>query len=198
MARTSLETPIAAPLQLGNDGHTHQRRSKDSDYELPAFVNGQWQGPVAPQASSSHEDIARLQPSDPAYQTLPPADGGKQAWLFLFGCFMMEALVWGERNKTPAHPPLDEEIHSLRALELTLPRLPLQLRRLPRLLQHAPALRRLAFQHRRHRHNQHGTHVLPRARVRDPNPALPRLQTSGHVRWSRGRGTVAGGRQFLQ
>jgi hypothetical protein len=25
----------------------------------------------------------------------PPADGGKDAWLFLAACFMMEALVWG-------------------------------------------------------------------------------------------------------
>ncbi|MCJ1309717.1 hypothetical protein MMC25_003377 [Agyrium rufum] len=27
--------------------------------------------------------------------SLPPADGGRQAWLFLAGCFMIEALVWG-------------------------------------------------------------------------------------------------------
>ncbi|GAB7363272.1 hypothetical protein MBLNU230_g3553t1 [Neophaeotheca triangularis] len=126
MARTSLETPIAAPLQLGNDGHTHQRRSKDSDYELPAFVNGQWQGPVAPQASSSHEDIARLQPSDPAYQTLPPADGGKQAWLFLFGCFMMEALVWGFpfsfgvfQDYYSTHPPFADSPSSIAAIGTT-------------------------------------------------------------------------------
>ena len=26
---------------------------------------------------------------------LPPADGGKDAWLFLAGAFMLEALVWG-------------------------------------------------------------------------------------------------------
>ncbi|TVY57326.1 Fujikurins efflux protein [Lachnellula suecica] len=26
---------------------------------------------------------------------LPPADGGKDAWLFLAGCFVFEALVWG-------------------------------------------------------------------------------------------------------
>lgn len=28
--------------------------------------------------------------------TLPPVDGGRQAWLFLVGCFFIEALVWGE------------------------------------------------------------------------------------------------------
>lgn len=26
---------------------------------------------------------------------LPRADGGKEAWLFLAGCFVFEALVWG-------------------------------------------------------------------------------------------------------
>ena len=30
--------------------------------------------------------------------SLPRADGGKDAWLFLAGCFMIEALVWGELN----------------------------------------------------------------------------------------------------
>ena len=28
--------------------------------------------------------------------SLPRADGGKEAWLFLAGCFFVEALVWGE------------------------------------------------------------------------------------------------------
>jgi hypothetical protein len=28
--------------------------------------------------------------------SLPRADGGKQAWFFLAGCFFVEALVWGE------------------------------------------------------------------------------------------------------
>ena len=27
--------------------------------------------------------------------TLPRADGGKDAWLALAGCFVLEALVWG-------------------------------------------------------------------------------------------------------
>ena len=27
--------------------------------------------------------------------SLPEADGGKEAWLFLAGCFMVEAIVWG-------------------------------------------------------------------------------------------------------
>ena len=28
--------------------------------------------------------------------SLPPVDGGKDAWLFLAGCFVTEALIWGE------------------------------------------------------------------------------------------------------
>lgn len=28
--------------------------------------------------------------------SLPPVDGGKEAWLFLAGSFFIEALVWGE------------------------------------------------------------------------------------------------------
>jgi hypothetical protein len=28
--------------------------------------------------------------------SLPPVDGGKDAWLFLAACFVVEALVWGE------------------------------------------------------------------------------------------------------
>lgn len=27
--------------------------------------------------------------------SLPPADGGKDAWLFLFACFMLEGMIWG-------------------------------------------------------------------------------------------------------
>lgn len=27
--------------------------------------------------------------------SLPRADGGKDAWLFLAGCFTLEALIWG-------------------------------------------------------------------------------------------------------
>jgi hypothetical protein len=28
--------------------------------------------------------------------SLPPVDGGKDAWLCLAGCFFIEALVWGK------------------------------------------------------------------------------------------------------
>lgn len=31
------------------------------------------------------------------------ADGGEDAWLFLAGCFVLEALVWGSENKCIEH-----------------------------------------------------------------------------------------------
>jgi len=30
------------------------------------------------------------------FSSLPPVDGGKDAWLFLAASFMVEALIWGE------------------------------------------------------------------------------------------------------
>ncbi len=33
--------------------------------------------------------------------SLPPVDGGKEAWLFLAACFVVDALIWG--MKTPSH-----------------------------------------------------------------------------------------------
>lgn len=30
---------------------------------------------------------------------LPPADGGRQAWLFLAACFAVDALIWGELSR---------------------------------------------------------------------------------------------------
>jgi hypothetical protein len=33
--------------------------------------------------------------------SLPPVDGGKDAWLFLAACFMIEGLVWGMGPQMP-------------------------------------------------------------------------------------------------
>ena len=35
-------------------------------------------------------------PSGHDHSSLPPIDGGKDAWLFLAACFVVEALVWGK------------------------------------------------------------------------------------------------------
>lgn len=44
----------------------------------------------------SIEDNSNLVPSTHDESSLPPVDGGKDAWLFLTACFVVEALVWGK------------------------------------------------------------------------------------------------------
>jgi hypothetical protein len=49
------------------------------------------------QQQSTAKDGPSLEPSssDPS---LPPVDGGKQAWLFLAACWVVEAFVFGESS----------------------------------------------------------------------------------------------------
>jgi hypothetical protein len=49
-----------------------------------------------------HNDIGETGTVEPSENhagnqefSLPRADGGKEAWLFLAACFIVEALVWG-------------------------------------------------------------------------------------------------------
>jgi len=46
------------------------------------------------------EQLSRERVYNDAYNaersTIPQADRGKEAWLFLTGCFCVEALLWGE------------------------------------------------------------------------------------------------------
>ena len=50
----------------------------------------------AAQLPDSHGDSAETRASN-LDSALLPADGGKAAWLFLAACWMIEALVFGER-----------------------------------------------------------------------------------------------------
>lgn len=46
-----------------------------------------------------NDTVGQLATDDTDHQrefSLPRADGGKEAWLFLAGCCTVEALVWGE------------------------------------------------------------------------------------------------------
>ena len=45
-----------------------------------------------------HAQSRRSNPHGPENEPISPpkADGGKDAWLFLAGCFCIEALTWGE------------------------------------------------------------------------------------------------------
>ena len=49
-----------------------------------------------PQPTNNTREMLASNESTPRQEfSLPPVDGGKDAWLFLAGCFMIEALVWG-------------------------------------------------------------------------------------------------------
>ena len=49
-----------------------------------------------------------------AVSSLPPADGGRAAWLFLFGSFLIEMFLWGRATYIPMKPPstFHDSIHS--------------------------------------------------------------------------------------
>lgn len=50
-------------------------------------------------AALTDTELLQNTENDPSLSTagfsLPPTDGGKDAWLCLFACFMLEALIWG-------------------------------------------------------------------------------------------------------
>ncbi|KAF2180501.1 MFS general substrate transporter [Zopfia rhizophila CBS 207.26] len=49
--------------------------------------------PSSTESQHHHEPIEAIESGEGFF--LPPADGGKDAWLFLLACFMLEALIWG-------------------------------------------------------------------------------------------------------
>jgi hypothetical protein len=54
-----------------------------STQELTTFPRADWQGGTEQQEQQQD------------FQSLPPADSGKDAYLFLAACVGLEALVWG-------------------------------------------------------------------------------------------------------
>ena len=50
--------------------------------------------PSTPNQPTTEDDCVHGRPSQEF--SLPPVDSGKDAWLFLAACFVMEALIWGE------------------------------------------------------------------------------------------------------
>lgn len=83
MASSIIELPQLQQVHRGGDNDT-------------PFIDTQ----NAAQASPLHYDSSG--PGAAVLQTLPPVDGGRRAWLFLLGCFMLDGIVWGEhRDRMP-------------------------------------------------------------------------------------------------
>lgn len=60
--------------------HLREERQHDENYDLHNGLRRR----------------VRANSEAPREFSLPEADGGRDAWLFLAGCFMVEALIWGE------------------------------------------------------------------------------------------------------
>lgn len=74
--------------------------ANSSAIELPNLPNtSAREAETAPLPHDSTGVVGQTQ--EPVF-SLPPADGGVRAWLFLAGCFFIEALVWGKNQ------PVDE------------------------------------------------------------------------------------------
>ena len=72
----------------------------------------------------NHADDSDLQPIQS--QSLPPVDGGRAAWLFLLGCFVIEMVLWGFpfsfgvfQVYYNTHPPISLESGSISAIGTT-------------------------------------------------------------------------------
>jgi len=109
-------------------------------------------------------------------QSLPPADRGRDAWLALAGCFVLEMLVWG-------YVTISSSRDTYGTSSLTLAKLPLRLRRLPGLLLHARTFRQTAGRHSSHRHDRVRDHVPCFAACGYGFAALALDQTAGEFCW---------------
>lgn len=67
--------------------------SYSSEFELTSY--SQQPSSVVPADLEVLQNEPIQQPNNDEGFSLPPTDGGKDAWLFLFACFMLEALIWG-------------------------------------------------------------------------------------------------------
>jgi hypothetical protein len=112
----------------------------------PTFVN---ESDMELYATSPHIDETRATESE---FSLPPVDGGKDAWLFVFSAFVLEILVWGKyfrlaRTQTSSTSTL-----------LTIHRVSFRFRYIPRILLIKPTLCRLP-KYTHYRDLRHGPNV---------------------------------------
>ncbi|KAH7359520.1 major facilitator superfamily domain-containing protein [Pyrenochaeta sp. MPI-SDFR-AT-0127] len=66
--------------------------NRSSEFEL---ISSQQPSVTEPQGIEARGNEPIHQSNEDEGFSLPPTDGGKDAWLFLFACFMLEALIWG-------------------------------------------------------------------------------------------------------
>lgn len=77
------------PVDYGTIRHQRQGSSDNNRVPVPGlggYLIGGANDVFVNEPSEENDDEAGL----------PPADHGKQAWLFLIGCFWLEGLLWGK------------------------------------------------------------------------------------------------------
>ena len=86
----------------GTELTTLQQGSRNDSF-VQEQGQGQGQESKVEDSRSNSNDILPSVPNAASVEegplqefSLPPLDGGKDAWLFLAASFMMEALVWGK------------------------------------------------------------------------------------------------------
>jgi hypothetical protein len=95
MASTTVELPLAEFSQPHND---NPARESESQEVLSTLLQSRrekqeygWREELPVSVPALADTGGEIEQAN-----LPRVDGGKDAWLFLAGCFMIEALVWGE------------------------------------------------------------------------------------------------------
>lgn len=69
-----------------------------NSYELNSISRQSQTGDETPSVQQQPTDDSSLAEISTGLHesSLPPVDGGKDAWFFLAACFALEALTWGE------------------------------------------------------------------------------------------------------
>jgi len=93
MPPTAPDVPVAVPLRQIHRGAAGGETSSSSSGTRTNKPDDVF---------TSSGDITDVESPSPLeaqprneFQQLPPVDGGKDAWLFLAACFILECLVWG-------------------------------------------------------------------------------------------------------
>lgn len=90
---------LAMDFEDGTEFHDFAASSRpvpSQPLSFPEFdAQFSWNRRSTDQGREDALDIREGQASRPEF-SLPQADGGKDAWMFLAACFVVEAVVWGE------------------------------------------------------------------------------------------------------
>ncbi|KAL7906921.1 major facilitator superfamily domain-containing protein [Trichoderma velutinum] len=96
---TSAETPFTSPTVTTPSSPTPTITSpSDHDVSSPldsSSKNGKGTSDSTAVVVAHPDDVEAQQEDQNQGYSIPPADTGKDAWLFLAACFVMEAMVWG-------------------------------------------------------------------------------------------------------